>query len=129
MKGWVFGGPGVPEERTAQDKDEVLGLRYSAVDDTLHFPLKINFSAKKQKVFTEPDLLPSDIPAKIPLMLTRRLVLQQVMAVYDPLGFLSPFVLEAKLKTMLFKVPLIGEKKDNIKKVASRLRPQILKSF
>ena len=97
VKGWVFGGPGVPERMTAQDKNEVLGMTYSAAQDTLHFPTKLNFSAKKQKVFTEPDLSPDDIPGKIPLNLTRRIVLQQVMGVYDPLGFLSPFILEAKL--------------------------------
>lgn len=36
------------------------------------------------------------IPAAIPLKLTRRMVLEQVMKVYDPLGLVSPFTLQAK---------------------------------
>ena len=97
IKGWTFGGHGVPREELNQEKQEVLGASYEASSDSLFFPARINFSPKKRNVFTEPNLTAEDIPAKVPTSLTRRLVLQQVMAVYDPLGLLAPFLLEAKL--------------------------------
>ena len=97
LKGWTFGGAGVTDNLRNQVKYEVLGISYDSKEDTLFFPGRINFSPKKRNVFTGPDLKPEDIPSKVPLQLTRRLVLQQVMAVYDPLGILSPFLLKAKI--------------------------------
>ena len=97
VKGWTFGGDGVPDDKRNQSKQEVLGISYESKDDTVFFPARINFSPKKRNVFTGPNLKGEDIPSQVPQPLTRRLVLQQVMAVYDPLGFFSPFLLQAKL--------------------------------
>ena len=78
-------------------KDIFYPFSYCSLDDSTFFPAHINFSPKKRNVFTGPNLTLEDIPAKVPTKLTRRLVLQQTMAIFDPLGILSPFVLQAKL--------------------------------
>ena len=97
VKCWFYGGSTVPEELKAEKPKQVLGVFYDMRRDVIMFPVKLNFSPKRRNVPTGPDLQFQDVPQSIPLDLTRRTVLQQVMAIYDPLGLLSPLVLQAKL--------------------------------
>ena len=97
FKGWSFGGEGVPLEFLKDVIQRVLGLMYTAMKDSISFPPKLNFSPKKRRVPTGPDLTIDDIPHGIPTdTLTRRVCLSQVMGIYDPLGILSPLTLLAK---------------------------------
>ena len=77
------------------DKVRFLG-GWKPKEDMLVYTVSLNFSKKKMGVRTELDLHNSDIPAKIPVILTRRIVLEQVMGIYDSLGILCPFTLLAK---------------------------------
>ena len=95
VKCWDFVGKKVSGASTETKK--VLGVCWVASDDVLVFKSQLNFSPKRRNVRTGPDLLPSEVPDLLPATLTRRLVLQQVMGVFDPYGILSPFMLQAKL--------------------------------
>ena len=95
VKSWAFGGRNVSEASSEEQK--VLGVHWIASKDVVLFKVHLNFSPKKCNVRTEPDLLPSQVPRSLPLVLTRRLVLQQVMGVFDPYGILAPFMLQAKI--------------------------------
>ena len=97
FKGWSFGGEGVPVEFLKDVLQRVLGVMYAAKLDAISFPPKLNFSPKRRKVPTGPDLTIEEIPHGIPTdSLSRRICLSQVMSIYDPLGFLSPVTLTAK---------------------------------
>ena len=97
VKEWFFGGTNVPDKYSPEKLKQVLGVFYDMRKDVILFPAKLNFSPKRRNVPTGPNLTLEDVPQGIPLDLTRRIVLQQVMAIYDPLGLLSPVVLQAKL--------------------------------
>ena len=75
----------------------VLGLAWDPVKDIMLYKVSLNFSRKRKGAHTGPDLLFSDIPKMVPSILTRRMVLGQVMRMYDPLGFLCPFTLKGKI--------------------------------
>ena len=95
VKAWAFGGNGAAEASSEEQK--VLGVHWEAAADVIHMKVHLNLSPKRRNIRTEPDSLTSQIPDSIPLVLTRRLVLQQVMGVFDPYGFLAPFMLFAKI--------------------------------
>ena len=97
FKGWDFGGHGVPIDLLKETLKRVLGVMYAAKTDSISFPPKLNFSEKRRKVPTGPDLTIEDIPSGIPTeSLTKRICLSQVMSIYDPLGILAPVTLTAK---------------------------------
>ncbi len=75
----------------------VLGVNWNPLKDAIVFHVCLNFSEKKRGVRSEADLTQADIPHAIPNLLTRRIVLQQVMTIYDPLGIICPFTLKAKI--------------------------------
>ncbi|XP_014676963.1 PREDICTED: uncharacterized protein LOC106816842 [Priapulus caudatus] len=101
IKGWRFtGGNGtgssVPLLPSGGDSVRVLGMLWDNVADEFHYRVKINFSKKKKGVRMEPDVRCQDLGASLPATLTRRLVLEQVMGIFDPYGFLVPFTMKAK---------------------------------
>ena len=59
--------------------------------------MKLNFSKKKRKVHTQPDLSWQEIPAGIPEVLTKRMVLSKVNGIHDPMGLVAPFTVRAKI--------------------------------
>lgn len=75
----------------------VLGVSWNPADDTISFVVTLNFSKKKHGERTEPKLERESLPESLPSILTKRLVLQQVMGIYDPMGLVSPFTLLAKV--------------------------------
>ena len=75
----------------------VLGVSWNPADDTINFVVTLNFSKKKHGERTEPKLERESLPESLPSVLTKRLVLQQVMGIYDPMGLVSPFTLLAKI--------------------------------
>ena len=95
VKEWVFGGRNVASSSSGVQK--VLGVNWAASDDVLLFQAHLNFSPKRRNIRTGPDLMSSEIPALLPDTLTRRIVLQQVMGIFDPYGILAPFTLIAKI--------------------------------
>lgn len=99
IKCWLFSGE---SETGSQLKcsgavTRVLGVDWDSQKDKMVFRAVLNFSPKKRGERTGPNLTVSDIPHGVPTVLTRRVVLQQVMLIFDPLGLLSPFTFVAKL--------------------------------
>ena len=100
IKGWTISGYKEPEEKVflTTEFERVLGICWVPENDSLKFRIKINFSKKIKGIHTEPDLLSTDdIPAKLPKVLTKRIILSQVNSIFDPVGVLSPFVVIAKI--------------------------------
>ena len=75
----------------------VLGLGWNPVEDTVVFEVTLNFSKKKKGTHIGPCLKEADLPQGLPLVLTRRIVLSQVMMIFDPLGFVCPYTLLGKI--------------------------------
>ena len=91
----MYGGKGV--ENASSVVQKVLGINWVAVEDKLLFEVQLNFSVKRRNVRTGPNLLSCEVPHLLPNILIRRIVLQQVMAIFDPYGLLAPFVLIAQM--------------------------------
>ena len=70
----------------------VLGVGWRP-KDVIVFEVVLNFSQKRRGVRTGPNLMLTDLPQALPDILAKRIVLQQVIKIYDPLGLVSPFTL------------------------------------
>lgn len=57
----------------------------------------LNFSPKVKGIHKDKYLTCDEVPSGIPHILTHRMVLSQVSSIFDPLGLLTPFVLQSKL--------------------------------
>lgn len=79
------------------DNLRVLGVGWNPVQGTVVFEVTINFSKKRKGVYTGPNLEKADMPQALPLVLTRGIVLGQVIMIFDPLGFVCPFTLLGKI--------------------------------
>ena len=75
----------------------VLGVLWDPVSDKLRFQCPFNFHSKKEIVKGAPTLQLSEFEQQFPSVLTRRLSLRQVARIFDPIGIVSPFILQAKL--------------------------------
>ena len=71
---------------------KVLGVGWNPKTDSFHFSVRINFSPRRKKIRTDPDLNISQIPSEIPIALTKRMVHSQVNGFYDPLGLATPLL-------------------------------------
>lgn len=105
VKGWRFSGESASrtnanmpqiKDPDKQTTTRVLGVIWDSKRDQIYVNSGLNFSEKRRGVHTEQDLTSDALLKSVPLILTRRLVLEQVMRIYDPLGLLSPFTLQAK---------------------------------
>ena len=94
IKFWLYSGDHVEEE---DGITQLLGVCWKSGADLLCYQTSLNFSIKKHGVHIHPDLKVSEVPAGIPTKLTKRLVLSQIMRIYDPLGLLSPFTIYGKV--------------------------------
>ena len=102
VKCWLSSGQhnelkGTELKQTAEGHTGVLGMSWNPNVDRISFHVNLNFSRKSHGQRTGPDLRKEDVPELLPKVLTKRLVLQQVMGIYDPLGIIAPFTLLAKI--------------------------------
>ena len=81
-------------EKTEQ---KVLGLHWDQSSDNFQFAVKLNFSPRRRKVYTGPNLSLDQIPKSMPTILTKGKILSQINGIYDPLGLAKPFTMKAKL--------------------------------
>ena len=77
--------------------ERVLGMSWNPVTGILCYRVRLNFSKKKRKIHTEPNLARQQIPSSIPEILSKRLILYQVNGIYDPMGLMSLFTVRAKI--------------------------------
>ena len=78
-------------KKGTRDTLRVLGVGWNPVQDTVVFEVTLNFSKKRKGVHTGPNLEKADVPQALPLVLTKRIVLGQVMMIYVPLDSVLPF--------------------------------------
>ena len=103
IKHWIISGDDSVSEAKSDitilnvDQEKVLGMRWVPKQDHFIFKVKINFSQRQKKVPTGPDLTETNIDALFPRILTRRMVLSQAARVYDPIGFIAPVTITAKI--------------------------------
>ena len=99
IKCWQISG----EEREQSLKGEktnisVLGVMWNPTEDTITYEVNLNFSKKVRGQRTGPNTKArEEVPSSVPEILTKRMVLQQVMGIYDPMGLISPFTIKAKM--------------------------------
>ncbi|XP_054913294.1 uncharacterized protein LOC129377409 [Poeciliopsis prolifica] len=79
----------LPNQLTKKD-NKALGLGYTVEDGKLHVMVAVNFSKRKKKMRLGQDLLREEVKGQTPNPLTRRELLSQVSALYDPLGLVTP---------------------------------------
>lgn len=100
IKHWIVSGVNTEVSNVNlyySDKEKILGLIWNPEEDYFTYKVKVNFSEKQRKVHIGPDLTRVDIEAKLPEILTKRIILSQVASIYDPLGLITPFTLKAKI--------------------------------
>ena len=77
------------------EEEKVLGIWWDLKSDYLFLKAKVDFTKVRYGKTTGTTY--SSIGDTFPKHLTRRMVLSQVAKLFDPLGFLVPFLLKAKL--------------------------------
>ena len=77
------------------EEEKVLGIWWDLKSDYLFLKAKVDFTKVRYGKTTGTTY--SSIDDTFPQHLTRRMVLSQVAKLFDPLGFLVPFLLKAKL--------------------------------
>lgn len=112
LKPWIFSGQSGRSEATAnssksetvvsapktlvlpnqmQDEEsKALGVGYEPETDKLRIMMSINFSKKRGKMRTGLDLREDEVRSNTPNPLTRRVLLSQIAAFYDPIGLATP---------------------------------------
>ena len=101
-----FGNLGINQ---VDDGGKVLGMSWNKSQDSFHFNVKLNFSEKKRKARSSPDICQEEIGQIHPHQMTKRQILSQVNGFYDPLGLASPVVLSAKIMmSELWKIEELG---------------------
>ena len=89
--------PTTVNDSSVMGVQKVLGLKWDVKEDVFKFQVKLNFSLKKRKVRSGPNLIKSDINELSQALLTKRQILSQINGFYDPLGLASPVTLRAKI--------------------------------
>ena len=86
-----------PNEQPETASQKVLGMHWMRNTDDFRFTVRVNFSPRKRKVRTGPNLNLDQIPRELPITLSKRMILSQVNGIYDPMGLATPFTMKAKL--------------------------------
>lgn len=109
LKPWVFSGQSGRSEATTKssnsgtapktlvlpnqrqdEESKALGVSYEPETDKLRMMMSINFSKKRGKMRTGLDLREDEVRRNTPNPLTRRMLLSQIAAFYDPIGLATP---------------------------------------
>ena len=77
--------------------EKVLGVCWRPVEDLFCFKVTLNFSGRKRKLHTEPDIESHQLTERFPAKLTKRMILSQINSIYDPLGLAGPFTVREKI--------------------------------
>jgi len=114
------------------EESKALGVGYEPETDKLRIMMSINFSKKRGKMRTGLDLREDEVRSNTPNPLTRRVLLSQIAAFYDPIGLATP----AKQKgAMLVRESYQEAGKDNTTKdtwddpLSPRLREASIRLF
>ena len=81
----------------SEGETAVLGVNWIPEEDLIVIHTTIDFSFNSSGAYDKPSLELMKLSQLVPQDLSRRMVLQKVMSLYDPLGIISPFLLKAKI--------------------------------
>lgn len=70
--------------------NKAFGIGYQVDEDKLYMLTTVNFSKRRKKMRVGKDLLEEEVRTETPNPLTRRALLSQVAALYDPIGLVAP---------------------------------------
>ena len=79
-------------------RQEVLGLLRNRQQDEFSIGVKLQFSPKSGKNGQGPSLTKETVEDAVPQILTERLLSKQATTVLDPLGLITPFMVQGKLQ-------------------------------
>ncbi len=85
----------------------VLGLRWDTEEGEICVDVKLNYGEKVKGAYTEEDASLTDPKSALPRWVTRRILWRVAQGQYDPLGFLSVYMV--KWKQLMRKVILKGK--------------------
>ena len=75
----------------------MVGILWDPKSDVFKFIVRINLSPLKKKSRTGPDLSKEELEIRPPAVITRCQYYSQIQSLFDPIGFLSPVLLRAKI--------------------------------
>ena len=96
--GWTYSGDSssdFPIGGESEEEENVLGIRWAPSSDDFKFKVTIKLKRDKEDVIVTTLIEFQSIIGSI--VFTRRLLLSNVARIFDPVGFLIPIILEAKL--------------------------------
>ena len=85
------------QESISKLSDKVLGYLYDPIQDKLGIKFVFNPAKKRKGAKVRPDLTLDDVDSFIKTPQSRRSLLALCNAVYDPLGFATPFTIKLKI--------------------------------
>ena len=94
IKKWTISRDNCDTDIDSNCTEKILGIEWEPKSDVLCIPVKLNFSALKNGIRTEPDITVYNLHEKLP---TKRNVMSQLSSMYDPLGLLTPFTVRGKI--------------------------------
>ena len=106
VKDWVYSGDSQPVEigelgnnlpLEEAGEERMLGVSWDPKEDTFRFKVRINLTPLKKKLRMGPDITKQELIDSPPKIITRRQYYSQVQSLFDPVGFLSPVLLTAKV--------------------------------
>ena len=107
IKNWIYSGDvagqvdigeiagSLPLEENGVER--MLGVVWEPGRDVFKFVVRINLSTLKKKSRLGPDISRQELVENPPVVVTRRQYYSQVQSLFDPLGLLSPLLLQAKI--------------------------------
>ena len=113
---------------------KILGMQWDTEKDELAVDVKVNFTGKVRgaKLLPDVELLEEDVEEYIPEVVTKRIVWRIAQAQYDPLGLVSPYMMQFKLvmrdicnengKVVGWDEPVSAEQKSAFMKALAGLR-------
>ena len=100
VKKWVMSGdaatPEVTVDMSKEEGQKVLGMLWIPFNDVFRFKVKVNFSPKFKGLRSGPDMRRADCETDFPKVLTRRMVVSQLAACFDPMGLIAPYTVLSK---------------------------------
>ena len=79
------------------ESESVLGLMYDKANDSFSFRIHLNFYKRRRGIRSGPDLQKDEIfDTTIVPALTKRNIMSNVHSIYDPTGYVVPFIVELK---------------------------------
>ena len=86
----------IPSETYALT-EKVLGGCWRPFEDLFCFKVKFNFSGRKRKLHTEPDIESYQLTESFPAKLSKRMILSRINSIYNLTGLAGPFTVRAKI--------------------------------